>query len=75
MASMQETRIAVRLRYNEQTGTWHFRVADPIVVGGGQRTAEEALQAAAEAIAFSLEDDPEPDQGEGRVEYLRVAVG
>jgi len=75
MNVMTEAKIPVRLRYNEETATWHFRVADPIVVGGGQSTMEEALQAAAEAIAFSLEDTPEPEEDGGRVEYLNVAVG
>jgi hypothetical protein len=75
MDSMRGTKIAVRLRRNDKTGLWHFRVADPIVVGGGQRTAEEALEAAAAAIAFSLQDEPEPEEDGGQVAYLRVAVG
>jgi hypothetical protein len=70
---MVEARIPVRFRQDPQAGLWHFRVSDPIVVGGGQRTLEEAMQAAAEAIAFSWEDEPEPDDGE--IEYLKVAVG
>jgi hypothetical protein len=74
MLLVAETRIPVRFRRDE-AGVWHFRVANPIVVGGGQRTLEGAMRAAAEAIAFSLEDEIPGGEDGSQVEYLRVAVG
>jgi predicted RNase H-like HicB family nuclease len=74
MGIMTEARIPVRFRQDPETGLWHFRVADPLVVGGGQATLAEARQAAADAIAFSLEDEIEPSD-DSQIEYLRVAVG
>ncbi|HZU16617.1 MAG TPA: hypothetical protein VFD01_08500 [Candidatus Dormibacteraeota bacterium] len=73
MIATLEARIPVRFRHDGELGTWHFQVADPIVVGGGQRTLEEAKRAAAEAIAFALEAEAEPDGG--RIEYLTATVG
>jgi hypothetical protein len=44
------------------------------VVGGGQTTHDDALKAAAEAIAFALEAEPKSDDG-SQFEYLDIAVG
>lgn len=75
MGSMSvRSRIPVDFYYDEELGTWHFHVAEPRVVGGGQETLEEARQAAAAAIAFAL-DAEEPPEHQGQVEYLDVAVG
>jgi predicted RNase H-like HicB family nuclease len=49
-------------------------VDEPRISGGGQATLDEARQAAAEAIAFALEGE-EPQEHDGQVEYLDVAVG
>lgn len=43
------------LEYDPEVGTWHFRVPELHIVGGGQKNLEEAIRAAAEAIAFTLE--------------------
>lgn len=43
------------LEYDLEIGTWHFRVPELHIVGGGQKNLEEAIRAAAEAIAFTLE--------------------
>lgn len=69
-----KARIPVEFSYDEDLGTWHFHVDEPRVIGGGQSTLDEARQAAAEAIAFALEGE-EPQEHDGQVEYLDVAVG
>ena len=69
-----KARIPVELYFDEELGTWHFHVDEPRIVGGGQATAEEARQAAADAIAFALEGQERAEHG-GRIEYLDVAVG
>lgn len=38
----------VQFEIESATGTWHFRVAEPSIVGGGQLTLDEAREAAAE---------------------------
>lgn len=43
------------LHYEIQLDTWHFRVPELHIVGGGQKNLEEAIRATAEAIAFTLE--------------------
>lgn len=45
----------VEFTYEPELGTYHFRVPDLRITGGGQQTLDEALQAAAEAIDFALE--------------------
>lgn len=69
-----KARVPVEVYFDEDLGTWHFHVDEPRVVGGGQRTVEEARQAAAEAIAFALQG-PEHAEHAGQIEYLDVAVG
>ena len=69
-----QARIPVRICYDDDGRSWHFHVPELHIVGGGQRTHDEARRAAAEAIAFVLESEPGPDQGDG-LEYLDVAVG
>ena len=67
-------RIPVEFYLDEELGTWHFHVDEPRVVGGGQKTLDEARDAAANAIAFALESDEHLGHG-GQIEYLEVAVG
>ena len=67
-------RIPVRIYFDDQARNWHFHVPELHIVGGGQRTHDEAREAAAEAIAFALEFEPEPDATD-QVEYLNIAVG
>ena len=67
-------RIPVHFRFDEESQNWAFHVDEPRIVGGGQATLDEARQGAAEAIAYALEGQPVPDQGD-QVEYLDVAVG
>ncbi len=69
-----KARIPVEFTFEEELGSWHFHVDELRISGGGQVTLEEARQAAAEAIAFALENE-EPHSGDGHVEYLDVAVG
>lgn len=67
-------RIPVHFHFDEESQNWAFHVAQPRIVGGGQATLDEARRAAAEAIAYALDGQPVPDEGD-QVEYLDVAVG
>jgi predicted RNase H-like HicB family nuclease len=69
-----QARVLVRIYFDDEARNWHFHVPDMHIVGGGQPTRDEARQAAAEAIAFVLESEPQPDPN-GQFEYLNVAVG
>jgi predicted RNase H-like HicB family nuclease len=69
-----QAKIPVRIYYDDEARNWHFHVPELHIVGGGQRTHDEARRAAAEAIAFVLESEPGADEGED-LEYLDVAVG
>ena len=69
-----QARIPVRIYFDDEAQNWHFHVPELHIVGGGQRTHDEARHAAAVAIAFALESAPEPRDG-GDFEYLDVAVG
>ena len=80
MRDVAVVKIPVRFERDEETGDWHFhaRLGDTIgIVGGGQATLEGARQAAAEAIAVALatQETQESQDGNGRLEYLDVAVG
>ncbi len=67
-------RIPLRVYFDDEAMNWHFHVPELHIVGGGQGSHDEALQAAAEAIAFALESGPAAGDGE-QFEYLDVAVG
>jgi predicted RNase H-like HicB family nuclease len=69
-----QARIPVRIYSDDESQNWHFHVPELRIVGGGQRTHDEARQAAAAAIAFALESLPDADDGD-QFEYLDVAVG
>ncbi len=64
----------MRIYFDEEAQNWHFHVPELHIVGGGQRTHDEARQAAAEAIAFVLESERGGEDGDP-FEYLDVAVG
>jgi hypothetical protein len=72
--TMVDARIAVRIYFDDEAQNWHFYVPELHIVGGSQRTHDEALQAAAEAVAFALEAEPEGGHSD-EFEYLNVAVG
>ena len=67
-------RIPVRIYFDGEARNWHFHVMELHIVGGGQATRDEARDAAAEAIAFALEAEPQGDHRD-EFEYLSVAVG
>ena len=69
-----QARVLVRIYFDDEVRNWHFHVPELHIVGGGQTTRDEARQAAAEAIAFVLESEPQSDPS-GQFEYLNVAVG
>jgi predicted RNase H-like HicB family nuclease len=68
-----QARIPVRIYFDDEAQNWHFEVPELHIVGGGQRTHDDARQAAAEAIAFVLEAEPKADQSD-QFEYLNIAV-
>jgi predicted RNase H-like HicB family nuclease len=70
-----QARVPVRIYFDDEAQNWHFHVPELHIVGGGQRTHDEARQAAAEAIAFALDSSPAADDRDGPIEYLNVAVG
>lgn len=72
MGALAYTKIPVAFFFDEESKNWGFHVENPRVIGGGQETLEEARQAAAEAIAFALEEPLE--EAEGRIEYLEVSI-
>jgi hypothetical protein len=67
-------RIPVRIYFDDEARNWHFHVPELHIVGGGQPTHDEARQAAAAAIAFALESEPDAEDGD-QFEYLELAVG
>ena len=70
------SRIPVEFFYDEESRNWGFTVETPSVVGGGDATLEDAIQHAAEAIAFALEADARPSADRlTRIEYLPISVG
>lgn len=69
-----QARIPLRIHFDDQAQNWHFHVPELHIVGGGQRTHDEARDAAAAAIAFALESMPDAGNGD-QFEYLDVAVG
>jgi hypothetical protein len=69
-----QARIPIWIYFDDEARNWHFHVPELHIVGGGQRTHDEARQAAAAAIAFTLESRPEAGQDD-QFEYMDVAVG
>ena len=48
----------VELFFDEEAGTWHYRVPALHINGGGTPTREDAERDCLSAIAFALEGDP-----------------
>jgi hypothetical protein len=46
----------VEFEFDQDLGTWHFHVDNLRITGGGQRTLDEARDAAAEAIDIALQE-------------------
>ena len=61
MGTMAVGRIPVQLLYDEEAKNWHFAVPSLHIVGGGDASDGEALDHAADAIAFTLEADEVPE--------------
>jgi hypothetical protein len=51
--------LRVELFHDDEAGNWHYRVPALRIIGGGTATREEAERAAATAIAFALQGDPQ----------------
>jgi hypothetical protein len=52
------TTLRAELFWDEEAGTWHFRVPALHINGGGLPTRDEAQRACLDAISFALEGDP-----------------
>ncbi len=50
--------LRIELFFDDETGTWHYRVPALHINGGGLPTREEAEQDCLLAIAFALEGNP-----------------
>ena len=50
--------LRVELFFDEEAGTWHYRVPALHINGGGTPTREDAERDCLSAIAFALEGDP-----------------
>ncbi len=56
LANVSGRPLPVEFWYDEESRNWAFRVGELRIVGRGQETLKEARLAAAEAIAYALED-------------------
>jgi hypothetical protein len=72
------TLVPVDVYRDPDLGTWHFSIDSPTIVGGGQATKEEAMEAAAQALAAVLqttkEPMPDPDEPDGQIQLLEVLI-
>lgn len=66
--------LRVEYIYDPKSRNWRFRVPSLGIIGGAD-TREEAERAVLDAVAFTLEDEPDPrSTGEAEIEYLEFAV-
>ena len=69
-----DVHIGIKYYYDPESRNWGFVVPGLHIVGGGE-TREEAERLAAEAVAFSLEDDePVIARPDEEVRHVRVTV-
>ena len=58
----------------DETGTWHFRVPAPHIIGGGTGTRDDAEREQLDAVAYALEGDPADYDDSNQVLALEVSV-
>jgi len=60
--------------FDDEAGTWHYRVPALHVNGGGAATRQDAERQCMEAIAFALEGDPNEYDSDSQAVALEVSV-
>jgi hypothetical protein len=72
------TLVPVDVYRDPDLGTWHFSIDSPTILGGGQPTKEDAMEAAAQALAAALvptkEPMPDPNEPDGEIQLLEVVI-
>ena len=67
-------RLRVEYIYDPESRNWCFRVPSLGIIGGAD-TRGEAEWAVLDAIAYALEDEPDPSStDEAEIEYLELAI-
>ena len=66
--------LRVEYLYDPECRNWCFRVPSLGIIGGAD-TREEAEQAVLDAVAFTLEDEPDTSSTkESEIEYLELTI-
>ena len=66
--------LRVEYIYSPESRNWCFRVLNLGIIGGAD-THGEAERAVLNAIAYALEEEPDPSSaGEAEIEYLELAI-
>jgi hypothetical protein len=66
--------LRVELFWDEEAGSWHYRVPALHINGGGTATREDAGRESLSAIAFALEGDPRDFDPSAEAVTLDVSV-
>ena len=66
--------LRVELFWDEEAGSWHYRVPALHINGGGTATREDAERESLSAIAFALEGDPREFDPSAQAVTLNVRV-
>jgi hypothetical protein len=66
--------LRVELFWDEEAGTWYYRVPALHINGGGTATREEAERESLSAVAFALEGDPRDFDLSAEAVTLEVSV-
>ena len=66
--------LRVELFWDEEAGSWHYRVRPCTSNGGGTATREDAERESLSAIAFALEGDPREFDPSAQAVTLNVRV-
>ncbi len=59
---------------DDEAGTWGFRVPALRIIGGGDRTREDAERHCLDAISFALEGDPREYDADTEAVTLEVSI-
>lgn len=66
--------LRVEYLYDRESRNWCFRVPSLGIIGGAD-TRHEAERAVLDAVAYALEEEPDPSStGEAEIEYLQLAI-
>jgi hypothetical protein len=68
------TALRAEFFFDDEVGTWHYRVPALHINGGGTATREDAERECIEAITFALEGDPREYDTNSEAIVLEVSV-